>query len=459
MSAGGAERHTAARRFVIGLLVAVPLAALVWGWIAGERPSGARPAVIVTPVDAAWYAALPRDAEAATNAYLARVRAEARERANAFAAKGQWALVLRIAVLVASTLLLMSTGLALRMRDVAYRVSHRRWLQAVVFGVLLLAALLLLELPVDVFAGFVRWRQAGLTHASFPQWLRDFLIQWGVISVFNVVGLVAIMALIRRQPKTWMLWSTLVYVALYATYVIVSPLWIEPLLNRYTPLPDGPTRDAVLSLARANGVPADDVYVKDASRQSVILNAQVTGIGATARITLDDNTIAGTPRSEIEFVMAHEIGHYVLRHIVKSIVFAGVTMGIGFLLMAWGLRRLTGWKGASWGVANAGDVAALPLLWLLFSLWGYLSLPIDNSISREQEAEADLFGLNASRAPLGLAEFMLRDADAQPLEPSAFVEWALRSHPSAEHRIATAMRWRAEHMAPEAPATASSRAP
>jgi len=458
MNAGGAKR-VGVSRLIIGLLIAVPFAALVWGWIAGERPIGARPAVIVTPVDAAWYAALPRDAEAATNAYLARVPADTRERANAFAAKGQWGLALRIVVLVASTWLLMSAGLAIRMRDIASRLSHRRWLQDVALGLLLLGALLPLELPVDVFAGFVRWRQAGLTHAGFAQWLGDFLTQWGVISIFNVVGLVAIMALIRRQPKTWMLWSTLVYVALFATYVVVSPLYVEPLLNRYTPLPDGPTRDAVLSLARANGVPADEVYVKDASRQSVLLNAQVTGIGATARITLDDNTIENTPQSEIQFVMAHEIGHYVLRHIDKSIVFSGLVMGVGFLLIAWALRRLVGWKGPSWGVADAGDVAALPLLWLLFSLWGYLSLPIDNSISREQEAEADLFGLNASRASLGLAEFMLRDADAQPLEPSAFVEWALRSHPSAEHRIATAMRWRAEHMAPETPATASSRAP
>ena len=185
----------------------------------------------------------------------------------------------------------------------------------------------------------------------------------------------------------------------------------------------------------------------------------MTGIGATARITLDDNTIASTPRREVEFVMAHEIGHYVLRHIGKSIVFSGLAMGIGFLLIAWGLRRLIGWKGPSWGLADAGDVAAVPLLWLLFSLWGYLSLPIDNSISREQEAEADLFGLNASREPFGLAEFMLRDADVQPLAPSALVEWALCSHPSGAHRIAMAMRWRAEHLAPNPSATGSSRAP
>jgi len=129
MNAGGAQRVASGRRRVIGLLFAVPLAALVWGWIAGERPIGARPTVIVAPVDAAWYAALPRDAEAATNAYLGRVSAEARERAGGFAAKGQWALALRIVVLVASTFLIMSTGLAVRIRDFAYRLSHRRWLQ------------------------------------------------------------------------------------------------------------------------------------------------------------------------------------------------------------------------------------------------------------------------------------------------------------------------------------------
>ena len=254
------------------------------------------------------------------------------------------------------------------------------------------------------------------------------------------------MALIRRRPQSWPAWATLVYVALYATYSLVSPLYIAPLFNQYTQLPDGPARERILSLARANGVPADGVYVRDASRQSVILNASVSGLMGTARITLDDNTVLTTPPAELALVMAHEIGHYVLRHVFKETVLHGLVIGVGFLFIAGSMRRLLARYGKRWRVTGAGDVAALPVFWLLFALWGFIALPADNTIQREDEAEADLYGLNASRQPLGLAEFMLRDADVRPLEQGAFVEWALYSHPTPAHRIASAMRWRAENL-------------
>jgi len=182
-----------------------------------------------------------------------------------------------------------------------------------------------------------------------------------VLLVFYVIGIVAIMALIRRRPASWPLWATGVYVALYALYASVSPLYIEPLLNRFTPLPDGATKEAILSLARANGVPAANVYVKDASRQSVVLNAQVSGFAGTARITLDDNTIANTPADEVELVMAHEIGHYVLRHVFKETVLHGIVMGIGFLFIAWAMRGLVARYGARWEGHGPGDAATLPL--------------------------------------------------------------------------------------------------
>lgn len=439
-------RPSAPGTWVYAVIVAAALAGVVWGVLAGSQAVGTRPAVLVSAAGPAWYAALPADPEAATKAYLARVPPETRERAEAFAHQWYMVLALRLAVMIASTLLIMNTRLATRMRDVAFRVSRRAWQQDAVFAAEFLAVLLLLGLPVEVFAGFVRWRLAGLSHATFPQWLSDYLIQWAVNLVFYVVGLVAIMALIRRRPASWMLWATAVYVALYATYMLVSPLYIEPLFNRYTALPEGPSRDAILSLARANGVPANEVYVRDASRQSVILNAQVSGLGGTARITLDDNTIASTPPAEIEMVMAHEIGHYVLRHGFKQTVLRGLVMGAGFLFVAWTLQRMLLRHGERWAVSGPGDVAALPLFWFLFSLWGYLALPADNAIQREDEAEADLFGLNASRQPLALAEFLIRDADTHPREPDAFVEWALYDHPSEAHRIAMAMRWRAEHL-------------
>ncbi|HET8833023.1 MAG TPA: M48 family metalloprotease, partial [Casimicrobiaceae bacterium] len=256
----------------------------------------------------------------------------------------------------------------------------------------------------------------------------------------------AIMALIRRLPRAWPALATLVYVALYATYVLISPVFIEPLFNVFTQLREGPARERILSLARANGIDTDGVYIKDASRQSVMLNASVSGIGRTARITLNDNTVESTPPAELEMVMAHEIGHYVLHHLVKQTVFLGLTMGIGFVFIAWAMRSLANAYGARWNVTGIGDPAIIPLFWLLVALWGFAAMPINNSIVRTHEAEADLFGLNASRQPIGLADFMLRDADAHPLSPGPFVEWALYTHPSPARRIETAMRWRAEHL-------------
>jgi STE24 endopeptidase len=267
-----------------------------------------------------------------------------------------------------------------------------------------------------------------------------------VITVFYTVGVVAIMALIRRWPRSWAAWATAVYFVLFGFYVLISPQYIEPLFNRITPLADGAAKQAILSLARANGVPADDVFVRDASRQSVLLNAHVSGIAGTAQIVLDDNTIANTPEPEFKLVMAHEIGHYVLAHIPKEIVFDTLVMGLGFLFIGWGSQRLIARFGRRWEVDGLGDIGALPVFWGILLLWGFISLPVNNSISREQEAEADIFGLNASRQPFGLADFMIRDADANQLDPSSIEEWLFFNHPSARHRIFAAMRWRAEHL-------------
>lgn len=424
----------------------IALAAIAWGAIAGSQPVAQRLAIRAAPVDAAWYAMLPGEPNAATRAFLERVPADAKARAEAFTNRGYAALMLRLAVLIVASALVMFTGLAARMRDAALRLTHRAWLQDALFAIQFLSILLASSLPVEVFAGFVRYREAGLSHAGFWQWLSDYALQWAVDLIFYAVGIVAIMALIRRRPQSWPAWATLVYVALYATYSLVSPLYIAPLFNQYTQLPDGPARERILSLARANGVPADGVYVRDASRQSVILNASVSGLMGTARITLDDNTVLTTPPAELELVMAHEIGHYVLRHVFKETVLQGLVIGVGFLFIAGSMRRLLARYGKRWRVTGAGDVAALPVFWLLFALWGFIALPADNTIQREDEAEADLYGLNASRQPLGLAEFMLRDADVRPLEQGAFVEWALYSHPTPAHRIASAMRWRAENL-------------
>lgn len=427
-------------------VVAASLGAIAWGAVTSMDPVPSRvhaPAVEVGPD---WYASLATDPAAATEAYLQRVSPETRARGDAFGATRYVTIALRIAVLVASIALIMFSGAAARMRDIARHASPHVWLQDALFAIPLFVVLFLLSLPVETYAGFIRFRCAGFSQRTYLDWLSDAALGWAVITVFYTAGIVAVMALIRRRPQSWVGWTTAVYFTLSGFYVLISPQYIEPLFNRITPLADCAEKQAILSLARANGVPADDVFVRDASRQSVLLNAHVSGIAGTAQIVLDDNTIANTPQAEFKLVMAHEIGHYVLAHIPKGVVFDTLVMGFGFLFIGWGSQRLIGRFGRRWQVDGLGDIRTLPVFWGLFLLWGFIALPVNNSISREQEAEADIYGINASQQPFGLAEFMIRDADAQQLDPSSIEEWLFYDHPSARNRIFAAMRWRAEHL-------------
>jgi STE24 endopeptidase len=431
---------------LLAVIAAALVAALFWGSIAGVQPEGHRIAMRATAIGRDWYAALPADAAAATRVYLDRVPAEVRARGDAYMDGRYVALAGRLATLLVGVALIMTKGAAIYMRSLARRASRHPWLQDALFAVFLLTVLFVLNLPVETYARYVRPRQAGFSQRGYVDWLGDEVLSWAVVSAFFVVGIVLIMTLIRRRPRSWASWATLVYLVLSTLYILISPQYIEPLFNKITPLADGPEKRAILSLARANGVPADDVYVADASRQSDLLNAHVSGFAGSAQIVLDDNTIAATPKPEFEMVMAHELGHYVLAHVAKSIVFDTLVAGVGFLFVGWFAQRLIARYGRRWQVESLGDTAAIPLFWGTWLLWGFLSLPISNSITRQQEAEADIFGINASQQPLGLAEFMIRDSDAAKLAPSPLEEALFYDHPSARSRIDMAMRWRAEHL-------------
>ena len=423
-----------------GAAVAV---ALMWGIAAGARdapPSADRSGFDVPD---AWYASLSPDPEEATEAFLQRVPAAVRAKGDAYGATRQLTEVLRVVVLVSSIALMLFSGAAARMQNLAERATSVRPLRDALFAAQLFLALFLLSLPVDSYGGYVRVRQAGFSDRSYGDWLGQTALAWSVDTVFYVVGATALMALVRRRPASWPAWGVAIYACLSATYVFLTPVYIEPLFNRFTPLADGPAKEEIVSMARANGVPVDTVFVRDASRQSVLLNASVSGLAGTARIVLDDNTVAQAPLGETRMVMGHEIGHYVLSHDVKGILLVALVMGIGFVAIRWGARRLIERYGRSWGIPTFGDIASLAVLWGLFSVWTFLALPATNSITRQHEREADLYGLNAAREPIAVGDFMIRNSDAYQLDPSWLEEWFFFTHPSARSRIRVAMRWRA----------------
>ena len=423
--------------------MACAIGALVFGWWAGAQPAPTRPGDLTTPVNASWYAALPLDPAAATAAYLARIPPEMRARGERYSDGRMLAFLLEVFSVLAASALLVGTRTLVDVRARAERRLTRRWAVDAIVAAIYFAAMYALVLPAAVYAHYVRPRTFGFADLPFTAWLGDSLVEWAVMTVFFVLGVLAIYRFIRARPATWVVWAAATYVVLRTLYAVLSPDVIEPLTNRFRPLPDGPQKQQIVALAQANGVRDAAVVLSDASRQSRILNAHVSGFAGSTRISLDDTTLARTSDDALRMVVAHEIGHFVLDHMVVGLVVDSLLATSGFALIALCSGALLRRHGAGMQVAGLGDIASLPLFWGLFLLWGFVSLPLANVVWRAEERQADLFGLNASQAPHGMAEFMIHDADVARLEPNR-LEYALfYTHPSAAERVATAMTWRA----------------
>jgi STE24 endopeptidase len=224
-------------------------------------------------------------------------------------------------------------------------------------------------------------------------------------------------------------------------------VFIAPLFNHYAPLPDSALKTKILSLARANEIPVDNVFLVDASRQSNRVSANVSGFLGTARISLNDNLLKQGTSDEVLAVLGHEMGHYVMGHVMREILLDGLVILIGFAFLNWAFWFACEIFGGQWQVRKVADIAGLPLLTALGAVFLFLATPVTNSISRTTEYQADIFGLNAVRKPDAFATVMLKLSTYRKLEPGRWEEIIFYDHPSGRTRIAAAMRWKKEHIA------------
>ncbi len=216
--------------------------------------------------------------------------------------------------------------------------------------------------------------------------------------------------------------------------------------------------EPILRLARANGIPARDVFQIDASRQTTRISANVSGFSKTMRITLNDNLLRRGSPEEIQAVMGHEMGHYVLNHVYKFIVYFLVIIVVWFAALQWAETWALARWGEQWQIRGIGDTAVLPLVVLVSAIFFFVLTPVVNTITRVQEYEADMFGLNASRQPDGFAQAAIHLSEYRKMSPGPVEEWIFYDHPSGRNRILAAMRWKGENLELfEAQRTAASR--
>jgi STE24 endopeptidase len=391
------------------------------------------------------------DVKTATDAYLNSVPADARARSNAYFEGGYWLLLWDFLLSSVVALILLTTRLSAKMRNLAERVTRFKPLHTFLYWVQYLLITSLLTLPMTIYEGFFRERKYALMNQTFGSWFGDQLIELLVNLILVGALVVALFSIVRRLPNTWWAWGTAVTVVFIIIVALIAPVYIAPLFNKYTKLTDEKVRQPILSLARANGVPATEVWQVDASRQSNRVSANVSGFLGTERITLNDNLLKRCTLEEIESVMGHEMGHYVMNHVYKAILFFALESMLFFAVLRWSLNWSLAKWGERWGIHGNGDPAVLPLVVLIAGVFFFLLTPVNNTFIRTQEYEADIFGLDAAAQPDGEAKVDLMLAEYRKLDPTPLEEFIFYDHPSGRTRINAAMRWKAEHLNPSCP--------
>ena len=388
----------------------------------------------------------PLDPAAATQAWLASVPRDQREKSDAYFEGGYWLILWNFLLAVAISIFLLASRISARLRDFSQRLTKFKTLQVACYALPYLVIVYILSFPLNLYEHFFREHQYGFATQTFLAWSREQLIGLGVTIVAATILLIVLYAVFRRAPRTWWIWGTVVAIIFSFVLVFIAPVFIEPLFNTYKPLTKPEIRDPILAMARANQIPVKQVFEVDASRQTTRVTANVAGVLGTTRIALNDNLLKQCTLPEIREVMAHEMGHYVLNHGAKLLTYLGIFILVGFAFThVFFDAAVTRW-GSKWSVRGIADPAGLPLLVLIFSTLVFIATPLLNTVVRVTEREADAFGINASREPDGMAKVALKLGAYRKLDPTPLEEFIFFDHPSGRARIRMAMDWKAANL-------------
>lgn len=300
----------------------------------------------------------------------------------------------------------------------------------------------LVTLPTAVGAEVVL-RRFGLSVQTWAAWTRDALRGWLLTTAVAAVGLLVLQVLVRRRPADWWLPAA---VAAAAAVVLVSflvPVLVEPLFNRFTPLPDGTLRRALLDLAARDRLAVGEILVADASRRTTALNAYVSGLGSTRRVVVHDTLLSAATDDEVRLVVAHELGHARDRDVAHGTAVGAIGAAAAVVVLWLALRWP--WLLGRAGVTGAADVGAVALVLGVLAVVGALTGPLQSWVSRRVETRADLHALDLTGRPDVFAAMQRRLAAANlaDLTPPSVVYGLFATHPSAPQRVALARAWAA----------------
>ena len=332
---------------------------------------------------------------------------------------------------IVELLLILFLGVSTRIRDAAARLSTRPYVIAILYVMLFTILTAVLEFPLSYYGGFVVPHQFHLTHQTFAAWLGDEAKALGIGIVFSAIVLPPALLLIRKFKRWWLVLSVAA-IPLTILLVVIVPIVVDPVFNKFEPLKDEVLKQKLLDEASRAGIEGSRVYQVDKSKQTTTMNAYVTGLGPTKRIVMWDTLLAKMNQDEILATMGHEMGHYVLHHVWKG-TFLTI---LGTFLVLFVAQRIYEWWLPRWRMTS-GDPASLPWLLIIIGTINFLGSPVQNGISRYIEHEADVFGLDLTHLNEAMASSFVKFAEDSKVNPnpSPFIEFWRYSHPSLQKRI------------------------
>lgn len=347
--------------------------------------------------------------------------------------------------------ILLKLRVAPAFRDLAERTSKNSFIQTLVFVPLLLLLIALISLPLDIYHQHIS-RAYGLSVQGWGSWAGDWCKEQAISLVISVIAVFGLFQIIRKSPQRWWFYFWLVSLPFLALLIFIEPVILDPMFNKFEPLEKKqPILIGEIEKVIHRGglsIPRERMFEMAASEKVTTYNAYVTGIGATNRVVVWDNTSRDLTVPETLFVFGHEMGHYVLNHVYKGLAFFGVMMFAGFWLgRQISLAFLARW-GEAWQIRGISDLAALPVLMLALSLLTLVGEPIGNTFSRHLEHQADIYGLevthglfpNNNAVAASVFQKLGEKSYAYPAPNPLFVFWSY-SHPTIPDRIQFSLQY------------------
>ena len=357
----------------------------------------------------------------------------------------RWLGVADFAVGLVFLILLLVTGWSDSLRDVAYRLGFQNYsLSLFVYLLLLLLIAKALSVGLDYY-GFLLEHRFKLSTQRFRSWAWDEVKGFLVGLVLGTVVVEVLYLTIRQWPQHWWMLAWALFMGLFIVMAQLAPVVLFPIFYKFEPLDNEDLRRRLVVLSERAGTRVRGVYRWKLSEKSKKANAALTGMGATRRIILADTLLDNYTPEEIEAVLAHELGHHVHRHILKSIfVQAAITL-FGFWAADWVLRYAVDHR--TFRFDELSDFANLPLLALVSVVLSFLLMPALNAYSRFNERQADRYAFESisSVEPFITSMNKLAEQNLAERTPSKWVEWFFHSHPAISRRLQAAKEWRRKH--------------